>query len=196
VLFAFVAVWAVRLRTGVRFRPVWLGFSVLVYLAAFSLFETGRWYGLTTAAPVELLVLFVTLVATAIWTVRTTGVRRHPSGYWEYIASPMLAVMWLAILILEIYVQEALLGHVTVGSIVTITGFPGSGILPVHQWFPGTATLVLAVLEMLFAVGTGIAVGHIFGVYGAYLTKRQRPSSYPRGRPGAPGMPEGEPSGA
>ncbi len=156
--------WAYAVARGVRFRPVLAGAITAFYLAFFFFLETATTLGPPSLVALNLLLVVIAGGAAFAATVRTTRVLRDPAGRLLYRGSPGIVLTWLVLLLLEIYVQQLLLGYVAILHLVVIRGVP----LPVS---PGAISVdrprrvALALVDALFAIGTGLAVGSNVAMY-------------------------------
>jgi hypothetical protein len=159
----FAIAWAIVLGRGVPYRPVYVGIVSLFYVLVMCLLLTGDWLGLTGVAPLDLILFGSGLVLMAAYSVRTVRVARRADGRMAYRGKPLVVVVWLLIFLLEIYVQVAILGVIQFGPWLSISGFPGSATTPLSS-VPHPGQFVLATVDALFALGTGVTVGHNAGV--------------------------------
>jgi hypothetical protein len=179
--------WAWSLTSGVRFRPVFLGLATAGYFVLFVLLETGDWLGIGNVAPLDFLLLAIAFAPMYVHTIRKTRVAQGHAGETAYRASPVVAGLWLIIFLLEIYLQVEILGVIQIGNFLTITGFPGIPPTPLTM-IPNPYQFVLASVDALFALGTGLTMGYSAGIFTTvgryrYRLRGVRQKGVPGGHP-------------
>ncbi len=167
--------WAYLVARGVRFRPVLMGATTALYLVLFFVLETAAALGASWLVVLNLLLVALAADAAFVLTLRSTRVFRDPGGRWAYRGSPTVVIVWLVLLLLEIYVQQILLGHVALLHLVVLRGLPWP--LPVNPaGIPRPYRVALAIVDALFALGTGLAAGTNVGTYAVIArTRAPRP---------------------
>ncbi|MCI4331408.1 MAG: hypothetical protein L3K19_06135 [Thermoplasmata archaeon] len=170
--------WARQVGRGMPFRPVVLGVLSIGYFLLFLLFETGDWLALDDVAPFDLALLLLAGAGAYYWSLRTTRILHLQGGRQGYRGSPVLVLLWLLLLLLEVYVQQVILGHVTVFHLVVIRGLPSpTSVDPTSISHP--YRVVIATVDALFALGTGLALGNnagLFTIFGHAGWKRRAAS--------------------
>jgi hypothetical protein len=152
----------------------------LVYFLLFVVVETGNWLAIDDLAPIAVGLLLLAGVASYYFSVRTTRLLYSPQGELGYRGSPVLVVVWLVLLLLEIFVQQVILGHITVLDIVVIRGLPSpTPVDPTSISHP--YRVVLATVDALFALSTGVALGNNAGLYSRFARRWWRRRSKGRG---------------
>jgi hypothetical protein len=161
--------WAHKVSQGVRFRPVLLGVLSVAYVLLFLTVETGSWLGVAEVAPIDLSLLVLAFLAAYIVAARSIRILYNARGESGYRGSPVLVGAWLVLLLLEIYVQQAILGRITIFHLIVIHGLPS----PVD---PGSVShpyrVVLASVDALFALSTGVALGGNAALYTVFTRAR------------------------
>jgi|HubBroStandDraft_1064217.scaffolds.fasta_scaffold218828_1 hypothetical protein len=161
--------WAYKVSQGVRFRPILLGVLSVAYILFFLAVETGNWLGIADVAPIDLSLLAIALVVSYFVTLETTRILYNHRGETGYRGNPVLVVVWLVLLLLEIYVQQVILGRVTIFHLIVVRGLPA----PVD---PGSVAhpyrVVLATVDALFALSTGVTLGGNAALYTLYSRSR------------------------
>lgn len=163
--------WAYLVSQGVRFRPILLGVLSAGYVLLFFTVETGNWLGVDGVAPFDLGLLAVVGVVAYLISIRSTCVLYNRQGELGYREDPILVIVWLLLLLVEIYVQQSILGEVTVFQFVVVRGIPSP--TPVD---PSTLSdpvrVVVTTVDALFAMSTGVALGDNAALYSAFARAR------------------------
>jgi hypothetical protein len=161
--------WAHRVSQGVRFRPVLLGVLSVAYVLLFLTVETGNWLGIEDVAPLDLSLLGIALVVAYVVSLRSTRVLYNARGEIGYRGSPVFVAVWLVLLLLEIYVQQVILGRVTIFHLIVVRGLP-SPVDPASVAHP--YRVVLETVDALFALSTGVALGGNAALYTVFSRAR------------------------
>jgi len=178
---------------GIPFRPVLIGAITASFLFLFFLIETATAFGPGWLVVVNLLLLALAAHVAFLVTYRSTQMVRDHRGRWTYHSSRAVVLAWLFLLLLELYVQQAYIGYVTILHVVVVRGGP----------FPVTTTSVpsdptvraaLAIVDALFALGTGLAVGRNAGLYLLFARVRRSPPDRDAVEPNGEREPRGPPS--
>ena len=163
--------WAHKVSEGVRFRPILLGVLSVGYVLLFLTVETGSWLGVEEVAPIDLSLLLLALVLAYLVALRSTRILYNRRGETGYRGSPVLVGVWLVLLLLEIYVQQVILGRITIFHLIVVHGLP-SPVDPESVSHP--YRVVLALVDALFALGTGLALGANAALYTVFTRARWR----------------------
>lgn len=167
-----VVVWTIRLRWGAPFRPAVLGALTAAYFLLFVLVETGGLFDFAALAALDLVLLGVPLVLMYLHTTRTVVPEETPRGI-RYRGSPVIALVWLVLLVLELAAEQSVLGSVTIFNVVSVNGFSAPS-PPIVAALPEPYRSLLLSLNALFAIGTGVILGYNVGVFSAVLRFRWR----------------------
>jgi hypothetical protein len=181
----FFAVWAWRIRKGIRVRLWFVALLAVFYELLFLvvLEEVLRlpWGRVAPAAALlDLIVFAVGLVPGYRYTLRTTTFERTTSGHWVYRGGLALPVAWLALFLFRYAVELALLGRVYLFT----PAYTHTVAVPTYA-----AALIL--VDALFSVSTGLVMGEAVGIWwGYHRERRQGPaSSGPNALSSAPSPP-------
>jgi hypothetical protein len=163
--------WAHAVSQGVKFRPILLGLQSVGYVLLFFAFETGNWLGVDDVAPLDVALLVVTGLIAYLVSLGSTRILRNGQGELGYRESPSLVLVWLLLLLLEVYIQQSILGEVTIFHLVIVQGIPSP--TPID---PTTLSdpyrVVVTTVDALFAMGTGIALGDNAALYSVFARAR------------------------
>ncbi len=163
--------WAHVVSQGVKFRPVLLGLLSVGYVLFFFSIETGNWLGVDDVAPLDLTLLVVTGVIAYLVSFGSTRVLYNRKGELGYREGPMLMVVWLVLLLLEVFVQQAVLGQVTIFHLVIVRGIPSpTPVDPTAISHP--YQVVVTTVDALFAMGTGLELGDNAALYSSFARAR------------------------
>ena len=160
---------------GIPFRPVLIGAITASFLFLFFLVETATALGPGWLVVVNLLLLALAAHAAFLVTYRSTQIVRDSHGRWTYHSSRAVVLAWLVLLLLELYVQQAFIGYVTILHFIVLRGGPFPVTTPPTSIDP-TGRAALAIVDALFALGTGLAVGRNAGLFLLFArVRRNRP---------------------
>jgi hypothetical protein len=159
---------------GVPFRPVLIGAITVSYLFLFLLIETASAFGPGWLFVVNLLLVVLAAHVAFLVTFRSTRMERDHRGRWAYRSSRAVVLAWLVLLLLELYVQQASIGYIAILHSVVVRGGPFP-IASTSVAIGPTARAALAIVDALFAVGTGLAIGRNAGLYLVFARARRTP---------------------
>jgi hypothetical protein len=164
VLAVIAGVWAYQLGAGVPFRPVVAALGAAFCLGLFFLVESGSWYGLAATAPLDLVLLVLAGLAGATYAYDASRIVRFPDGRSGYRSRAAIPLAWFLLLSLTVATEVIFLGQVTVLGVLQIQGIPDpASSLGVAVGAPGA--FVVALVDALFAVSTGLILGQSSGVH-------------------------------
>ncbi len=168
--------WAHKVSQGVRFRPLLLGILSVVYVLLFLTVETGSWLGVEQVAPIDLVLLAIALAISYAVSLRSIRILYNARGQTGYRGSPVLVGAWLVLLLLEIYVQQVILGRITIFHLIVIRGLPA----PTDpDSISHPYRVVLAAVDALFALSTGLALGGNAALYTVFTRSRWKAAVHP-----------------
>ncbi|MGI0054929.1 MAG: hypothetical protein ACREB9_03315 [Thermoplasmata archaeon] len=110
--------------------------------------------------PVDLAVLAAFVGVGAIYVGRRVRIVEQAPGEWVYLLGPLVPILYLALFLTRLSLDFIVLNV----SPFTFT-LTSSGLTPF-------AAATLAIVDLLFAVSTGLVVGRTIGVYRAYRAAR------------------------
>lgn len=162
------ALWAWRLGKGIRVRLWFFALFAVFYELLFLLVleEVARlpWGRLGPAAAfVDLLLFAATLIPGFRYILRTTRFEVTEKGRWIYRGGLGLPVAWLALFLIRYAVELALLGRVY---LLTPTY--------THTVSIPTFAVALILVDALFSVSTGLAMGEVIGIWWGYHERKGR----------------------
>lgn len=96
---------------------------------------------------------------------RRVVIERRPDGAWIYRLSPLLPVVYVALFVTRLVVDLVVLG-----------ASPFAGPTAIAGGTPASEEMLVAMVDLLFAMSTGLLIGRGLGVYRAY---RKRTGSEP-----------------
>lgn len=165
-----------RMTRGTSASPTRLLTVAGLYLFIFAISAAGDALVLPIwLVPVEIALLVVGAIVTAVYVRRVVDLSPHPRWGWSYRLGFALPAIYLLLFAVRIGADFAILNGATFfGS----TGSPAPAV-------SGVDLYVLEAVDALFSVSAGLIVGRSVGVYLA-LQDRQKASPPPPAPPGSP----------
>jgi len=175
----YVAYWAYRLENGVPFRAWTSIVGSAVCVGLFVLVEGGSWSSFGVIAALGLVLLGLAVVIAAVYTYDSTRLLRYPNGRVGCRTRPGIPLAWFLLLSLTLASELVLLGSIDLLGVATIQVFPN----PLEGLQAGLAVpgaYALGLVNILFALSTGLVLGENVGVWSKYAHGRWVQRSVPR----------------
>lgn len=165
----FIARRSVAMSRGTTLSIARLLVSMVLYLGLFALVTLGEVFYLPLYVILaEIVAVVVVGLSVVPWVQRRVEVYRDPAGGWSFRMGVTIPVLYLALFLLRIALDFLVLG---------VDPF---GPLPAGFTLSTSQTALLAIVDGLYALSTGLVVARTLGIYRAY-SATPKPARAPGG---------------